>query len=852
MTTAAVKMTAVPPRARRGSRDPGPPPPPSPGGRRASAEPAKEKPPWRIPESDLNLEQFIARHQEAITELMKRNYPPKYTKAADKLRLPRLLRAPMGRQEEIIRGAAFSLRKNRGTVIVGEMGVGKTYIAVAACKMAGFKRALVLCPTHLTRKWKREIEETLGRNQAKAVIAASISDLKRIERECRKDDANGRIWFVIMSKEMAKGTYRWKPDYERKLPVLDGKLILGEDGNPIVNDGADPRDLHSEDGRLDPHRAIALLHRVPACRDCGSLLMEKEELEGVAGRKRAFCSKCRGPLWTAAAWNLPPVCRYCKTPKAGAGICAKCGRNPLAPGYQPAARNAGRKEGPRKIALSEYLRKKMPKFFDLAITDEVHQYKEQDSAQGINVGNLAQHYGRTLALTGTLMGGYSSNTFHLLYRFSPSLREHYPYEGLARWKREYGLSDEITVWKEEDEGFKYHGRTSKRKVGRPRKKEKPGISPAALFHIIGNTLFLRLSDVSADLPPFDEIVSEVPLDYERDPETGHSQHSAYMKLHGELKSAVARSLAQGSNRLLGIYINSLLAYADGCYKGETARDPYNGEIIGDAPALPEDRIYPKERALLKIVQEEKKAGRKTLVYVSHTDTRDLTPRLKEILEREGFKSAVMKSGTPPAEKREEWIKKRVDEGIDALICNPGLVETGMDLFAFPTIVWMQPEYNVYTMRQASRRSWRIGQKQPVRVHYLIYYQTAQRQALQLIARKTQVSLSVEGELPSGGILSLAGQDDNLITTLARNIAGQTPDEKTPDWEHTLLAGRQAETEAGQPLADDDPPGWLDDEAEPETPPLPAPPKNGTRPPAPAPEPVYGGRPRQISMFEFLS
>ena len=41
-----------------------------------------------------------------------------------------------------------------------------------------FRRILVLCPPHLTRKWKREVEETVP--QARAAIVTSITDLERL------------------------------------------------------------------------------------------------------------------------------------------------------------------------------------------------------------------------------------------------------------------------------------------------------------------------------------------------------------------------------------------------------------------------------------------------------------------------------------------------------------------------------------------------------------------------------------------------------------------------------------------------------------------------------------------------
>ncbi len=57
---------------------------------------------------------------------------------------------------------------------------------------------------------------------------------------------------------------------------------------------------------------------------------------------------------------------------------------------------------------------------------------------------------------------------------------------------------------------------------------------------------------------------------------------------------------------------------------------------------------------------------------------------------------------------EDWVADQVERGIDVLITNPELVKTGLDLLDFPTIVFLQSGFNVYTVQQAARRSWRIG------------------------------------------------------------------------------------------------------------------------------------------------
>ena len=64
---------------------------------------------------------------------------------------------------------------------------------------------------------------------------------------------------------------------------------------------------------------------------------------------------------------------------------------------------------------------------------------------------------------------------------------------------------------------------------------------------------------------------------------------------------------------------------------------------------------------------------------------------------------------------------------------------------------------MYVVRQASRRSWRIGQTRPVKVVFMSYRNTLQADALKLVAKKMQSSLTVEGELPEGRAGRLRGR-----------------------------------------------------------------------------------------------
>ena len=160
--------------------------------------------------------------------------------------------------------------------------------------------------------------------------------------------------------------------------------------------------------------------------------------------------------------------------------------------------------GPRRVPLADYVRRRMPGYFDLLILDEGHEYKARGSAQGLAAESLAGACAKTLTLTGTLFGGYSSTLFYLLWRFSPAVRREFGYRDEAKWISRYGIVERVT--KKDSDAYGDDGRHSKRRSYLTRTVEKPGVSPSVLFHLIGNTVFLRLSDVASDLPTYTEQV----------------------------------------------------------------------------------------------------------------------------------------------------------------------------------------------------------------------------------------------------------------------------------------------------------------------------------------------------------
>jgi hypothetical protein len=193
-------------------------------------------------------------------------------------------------------------------------------------------------------------------------------------------------------------------------------------------------------------------------------------------------------------------------------------------------------------------------------------------------------------------------------------------------------------------------------------------------------------------------------------------------------------------------------------------------VLARAPALPGERLSPKERAPVDPVRRERSRGRRALVYATHTHRRDVTPLLRAVLEAAGLRGAVLKADTVAAERREEWVGARVREGLDVLVTNPRLVQTGLDLLDSPSVVWAEVDYSVYVLRQASRRNWRIGQRLPVEVTFLTYAGTLQAEALALVAAKTRASLAVESELPEEGLAALGEDGGDAYLAPARRLA----------------------------------------------------------------------------------
>jgi hypothetical protein len=162
----------------------------------------------------------------------------------------------------------------------------------------------------------------------------------------------------------------------------------------------------------------------------------------------------------------------------------------------------------------------------------------------------------------------------------------------------------------------------------------------------------------------------------------------------------------------------------------------------------------------------------------YTQKHDVTARIQRILANEGVRTALLRVSVDTS-KREAWYARELKQGVQVVISHPKLVETGLDLLDFPTILFYESGYSLHTLRQASRRSWRIGQRRQVRVKFLCYEGTMQTSCLRLMGRKLLAALTMEGKFAGEGLQTIE-EDDDMLSAMARELVERNGIGETAD------------------------------------------------------------------------
>ena len=466
------------------------------------------------------------------------------------------------------------LSRSKCGLIVAECGSGKTKIGMAAMAASvtaiqksreqsciGKSFNIVLCPSHVAKKWVREIKETLPNTEA--AVVRSITELDRFYESYEYGDKD---CYAIISKEKARDGYMRTPAvsysalYKGFVCPACGETVqmtISDDGTQyLVN--ADQFFFKKENSKN---------HK---CKDCGS------------------------PLWTALNPDAQGKSEWIKIGEYGFVHRRMAGQ------HLTKIKNAGIEQKIMNIAndpdghfpaigayrsypLSTYIKKKYKGRVYGVIVDELHQYA-QNSGQGDAMAELYQAARKVIGMTATLINGYSSGIFYLLYRMAAPLMklDGKEYASPAAFNEEYGVIQNVYTETEAD----YN---SNRRAAKVKKmtRQLPGVSPLVYSRfLLDRAAFLSLTDMGKDLPSYEEIPIALTM-----PENVRIE---YENLEKELKDVLKQD-KKAAQKILSAYLNLLTAYPDQPYGHEPVIHPITCEAIVMPPDIScEGELMPKD------------------------------------------------------------------------------------------------------------------------------------------------------------------------------------------------------------------------------------------------------------------
>jgi len=121
------------------------------------------------------------------------------------------------------------------------------------------------------------------------------------------------------------------------------------------------------------------------------------------------------------------------------------------------------------------------------------------------------------------------------------------------------------------------------------------------------------------------------------------------------------------------------------------------------------------------------------------------------------------------------------------------------LVEFPTSIFYEPEYSVYLIQQASRRTWRLGQTQRVKIYFAVYEGTMEHRAVAHVGKKVAAAQLLYGDDVAGALVSQAGVGGSFLEELAREVVANTD---IPDLGELFVQKHQAIEGTGWLLGDD--------------------------------------------------
>jgi hypothetical protein len=460
----------------------------------------------------------------------------------------------------------------------------------------------------------------------------------------------------------------------------------------------------------------------------------------------------------------------------------------------------------------------------LAIIDESHNGRGRDTdiAHAFHQAMLASQ--TRLFSTGTHYGGSVLDFYHYWYRFNPAFwqRLGLGWNDADKALERFGVVQEWTKEFESD-ARRGSGQTSIQVSTIP----APGLSAKLIPSLLEDLCYLTVLDVGAHMPPrieFPEIVSMRDPQLEATRQAATDRRSQARRALDDVLGSIRRAGGKPTSEQLfereqaehayrtAVQRLSALDQAQAPYhlakhygalvgrleelakernqaarlaKGTVPRwfavlpcdtpfevwqtkrgdwgDETERECIVSTPRLAWDYLYPLEKRLIALVEQERAEGRRVMVYYEQNAIRSMAKRLAWVLR--AFHPWTLPN-TVPSEDRQQAILDAVQrDGHEVILVPYRRVNEGLNLqSAIDTILWFEMALNLFMLDQASRRAWRLGKREEVRIYYVTYAHTVGHTKLRRLGQQSGAAAAFAGEPARGALIHEAGADQ---TTLAR-------------------------------------------------------------------------------------
>src|SRR5215472_5145259 len=431
---------------------------------------------------------YLRHHAAELGTRIMESFPPLQS-MTDEIpgQMATLLRKALPAQAIAIAGLARYLKTARSARIVAECGTGKTFMYLGLAHIFRARTILVMCPSHIAKKWAREAIKTIPHVRTFLIEdMRNGGDPKQPHGVCEVRLRGGRVLYEGMKTSLPALRQLGRRGWNRRcpqpsvfiIPKDKGKLsyfwrhafIVAKSG-PELGGAVNP-DTGTAIENADGEKLTRL--------DFDELKLH-EQIERTQRGTKLYSA-----LWQADRSKI------------------------------------------QRMAPVLYIGRYMKGWFDLAIADELHQLAG-DTAQGNALGVIARAGRRLVALTGTLMGGCADDLFNVFYPMEPAaiVRDGFVYGGEGRrdFQQQYGVLETIEKVRDEDNAC---SRAPKKTV---QVVKKPAASPVMFGKfLMPTTVFLGLGDIAKNLPTYTESILSCDME--------EPLGSAYADLEKALKSAM--------------------------------------------------------------------------------------------------------------------------------------------------------------------------------------------------------------------------------------------------------------------------------------------------------------------------